>query len=872
MKICRQELNEIETCSECYYNANTRKDWFIAVCNKPHILLWAKLKGFPYWPAKGMGINSNGLADVRFFGEHDRAWVPVRDCFLYSEKDPNTTNNKKRNNIVECIKEANVHIQKLVEIYGSFNYAPFRTPYDPVNESVQLRLMIPNYDAVKIKTMTETKEESVKKTTTSTTSSPTVIPKNSDSESKLKLKIIKTADNNLSVVTNSNQTKKNSNEDSSNKLGSEQIIATKLTKRNVIKMRKEELNLPPEKLKILGKNGLDGGPKTYQILRKNTSNEDISTEVNIAANNIITQNTESVNTSSMTPPPHSKLETVIIKRKSDNWKTVPQSIKKMRKSLDVNTTNSNKNINEQLDVSSSDDSYLRESETISEAQSVETLKIKIPKSHVTIQEKISNNIKPITALSTITKTTMLPLQSKKQPIIISTTKLFNERDELNNPQSSAEQKDPQKSTKDELTAAIDMLPQISIICNKQSEKVHEKGVDNEGQQETSLIRKASNGELNNENKRVLRSRSKSARKDSGPSSADVAETHKFNKTLTNTNYTVIMNSSPEMKITNLSKSIPSTENNGRSSVAGSKLINAEDIKIEPSSDDGDYSDTPSNTENENELTVTKIMSANKSTNDITDRISVKDISKLTNIDNFSNKNKSILTPVERHIKKNFGVGCANKIKPIQRARKSFPNKMNITPAMLMPNNLVHPRHNAYNNLKNATNMVYIPMNYNLKNTINLNGSDLPSSSNISGKTTNDILSLPSATPATSTGHTMPGATGANEQIVSLVPIFAAQKNSSSLAASTISSSPSITPTNSASPVNQNDPHIMAGLITKNFAAAVTDTIVGGPPKLVPRPNGALRSNGDSIYPSEAGPLSQNLVNNSYKVNRDYILY
>lgn len=155
MKICRQELNEIETCSECYYNANTRKDWFIAVCNKPHILLWAKLKGFPYWPAKGMGINSNGLADVRFFGEHDRAWVPVRDCFLYSEKDPNTTNNKKRNNIVECIKEANVHIQKLVEIYGSFNYAPFRTPYDPVNESVQLRLMIPNYDAVKIKTMTE---------------------------------------------------------------------------------------------------------------------------------------------------------------------------------------------------------------------------------------------------------------------------------------------------------------------------------------------------------------------------------------------------------------------------------------------------------------------------------------------------------------------------------------------------------------------------------------------------------------------------------------------------------------------------------------------------------------------------------------------
>lgn len=46
IKICKQEMGEIETCSECYLNANTKKNtWFIEVCSKPHILLWAKLKG-----------------------------------------------------------------------------------------------------------------------------------------------------------------------------------------------------------------------------------------------------------------------------------------------------------------------------------------------------------------------------------------------------------------------------------------------------------------------------------------------------------------------------------------------------------------------------------------------------------------------------------------------------------------------------------------------------------------------------------------------------------------------------------------------------------------------------------------------------------
>lgn len=30
-----------------------------------------------------MKANKEGNVDVRFFGAHDRAWVPAKDCFLY---------------------------------------------------------------------------------------------------------------------------------------------------------------------------------------------------------------------------------------------------------------------------------------------------------------------------------------------------------------------------------------------------------------------------------------------------------------------------------------------------------------------------------------------------------------------------------------------------------------------------------------------------------------------------------------------------------------------------------------------------------------------------------------------------------------------
>lgn len=138
-------MAEIENCSSCYLNANTKKHtWFVEVCPKPHLLVWAKLKGFPYWPAKVMSVNSAGMADVRFFGAHDKAWVSVKDCYLYSVKDPNS-GKQKRNDIIECVKELELYVDNLREIYGRVHFAPFKTPLEADTQMRQLHVFLPNY-------------------------------------------------------------------------------------------------------------------------------------------------------------------------------------------------------------------------------------------------------------------------------------------------------------------------------------------------------------------------------------------------------------------------------------------------------------------------------------------------------------------------------------------------------------------------------------------------------------------------------------------------------------------------------------------------------------------------------------------------------
>lgn len=143
LKICKHEMSEIEVCPDCYHNAYTkRENWFQEPCCPPHLLIWAKLKGFPFWPAKAMRIVS-GNVDVRFFGAHDRAWIPVAQCFLLSNDIPTTMKIKKKGVFEQSMEELAQHIKKVKDRFRVFHYAPYRTVISADDLAIHVQDMLP---------------------------------------------------------------------------------------------------------------------------------------------------------------------------------------------------------------------------------------------------------------------------------------------------------------------------------------------------------------------------------------------------------------------------------------------------------------------------------------------------------------------------------------------------------------------------------------------------------------------------------------------------------------------------------------------------------------------------------------------------------
>lgn len=66
---CNHDISELKNCVDCYKHSNEKinNKWFCFPCRKPHRLVWAKQKGYPYWPAKVLK-ESDTTCDVRFFG------------------------------------------------------------------------------------------------------------------------------------------------------------------------------------------------------------------------------------------------------------------------------------------------------------------------------------------------------------------------------------------------------------------------------------------------------------------------------------------------------------------------------------------------------------------------------------------------------------------------------------------------------------------------------------------------------------------------------------------------------------------------------------------------------------------------------------
>ncbi|GAB6032801.1 hypothetical protein CHUAL_012004 [Chamberlinius hualienensis] len=74
---CIYDLSEILQCKDCYRVSNEKLDkfWFCQPCTPPHELVYAKQRGYPYWPAKVIK-KDRSVYDVRFFGGlHQRANV-----------------------------------------------------------------------------------------------------------------------------------------------------------------------------------------------------------------------------------------------------------------------------------------------------------------------------------------------------------------------------------------------------------------------------------------------------------------------------------------------------------------------------------------------------------------------------------------------------------------------------------------------------------------------------------------------------------------------------------------------------------------------------------------------------------------------------
>jgi hypothetical protein len=60
------------------YNAQT----------EPHTLVWARMRGYPPWPAKVVREVDDHHIEVRFFGDHERGQIAMSSAHLLSKQIP----------------------------------------------------------------------------------------------------------------------------------------------------------------------------------------------------------------------------------------------------------------------------------------------------------------------------------------------------------------------------------------------------------------------------------------------------------------------------------------------------------------------------------------------------------------------------------------------------------------------------------------------------------------------------------------------------------------------------------------------------------------------------------------------------------------
>jgi len=140
LKQARGFITDIESCPDCFRFSMTLADnqSFSEVCSRPHTVVWAKVQGYPFWPAKlfyiDESIKHNPVYHIRFFGSgHERGVVKKDGCFLLMAKNCFEEGKvNKKSKISVALQELRDYIAKF-ETKFNVKYPYTANPKTPVS-------------------------------------------------------------------------------------------------------------------------------------------------------------------------------------------------------------------------------------------------------------------------------------------------------------------------------------------------------------------------------------------------------------------------------------------------------------------------------------------------------------------------------------------------------------------------------------------------------------------------------------------------------------------------------------------------------------------------------------------------------------------
>jgi hypothetical protein len=137
VKLAEKECSDIETCPGCYLGPlkSPETNWFTKVCDIIHPIVWGKIAGYPIWPGKAVGYKKEKQSgkiqvDIRFFGQHDRGWVPCTNVYCYTKEEPAPKPKKERKEYDLAISELNEYISNLKAKHGKLREFLPKTCFD----------------------------------------------------------------------------------------------------------------------------------------------------------------------------------------------------------------------------------------------------------------------------------------------------------------------------------------------------------------------------------------------------------------------------------------------------------------------------------------------------------------------------------------------------------------------------------------------------------------------------------------------------------------------------------------------------------------------------------------------------------------------